>query len=168
MSTPTIPDSGSPIARNHHNKRELNSGKLVGTQLLSSDFLSRYVEWRNSRIAALPPNRMCDRWYQAMMKENVWHQWFLVGTVESETMLSRSVLAHIFDNVKARASPSIRSAKRGLLFLHRNARSHFKFRYCIILCELISFSLCICAAAAAAGGRRDNPSAMTVKTEKTI
>ena len=139
MSTPTIPDSGSPIARNHHNKRELNSGKLVGTQLLSSDFLSKYVEWRNSRIAALPPNRMCDRWYQAMMKENVWHQWFLVGTVESETMLSRSALAHIFDKVKARASPSIRSAKRGLLVLHSNARNHH-FRYSIFFVWIDFFS----------------------------
>lgn len=139
MSTPTIPDSGSPIARNHHNKRELNRGKLVGTQLLSSDFLSKYVEWRNSRIAALPPNRMCDRWYQAMMKENVWHQWFLVGTVESETMLSRSALAHIFDNVKARASPSIRSAKRGLLVLHSNVRNHH-FRYSIFFVWIDFFS----------------------------
>jgi hypothetical protein len=95
------------------------------------------------------------------VKENVWHQWFLVGTVESETMLSRSALAHIFDNVKARASPSIRSAKRGLLFLHRNARSHFKFKCCIISCGLISFSLCSCAV----GGRRVDPQAPEKSTE---
>ena len=72
-----------------------------------------------------------------MVSENIWHQWFLVGIVESETMLSRSALAHIFDNVKAKASPSIGSAKRGLLIVHR--RNHFKVRYCIISCDLILF-----------------------------
>jgi hypothetical protein len=111
MSTPAIPNAGSPIARNHHNKRELKSGKLVKTQILSSDFLSKYVDWRKSRIVALPPNRKCDRWYQAMINDNIWHRWFSDGTVGSEIMLSRSALAHIYDNVKS--GPSIGIAKRG-------------------------------------------------------
>jgi hypothetical protein len=38
------------IARNHYNKR-LKSGKLVGTEILSSDFLSLCVDWRKSRCS---------------------------------------------------------------------------------------------------------------------
>ena len=84
-------------------------------------------------MEALPENRKCDRWYQAMVNDNIWHRWFLDGTVESETMLSRSALAHMYDNVKAKTngtSPSIGSAKRGPLVLHRarNVRIRFKPR----------------------------------------
>ena len=68
-------------------------------------------------MKTLPENRKVDRWHEAMLSESIWNQWFLLGIVESETMLSRSALAHIFDNVKAKttgASPSVGSAKRGL------------------------------------------------------
>ncbi len=52
-------------------------------------------------MEALPANRKVDRWHEAMVNDNIWHRWFLAGTVESEFMLSRSALAHIYDNVKA-------------------------------------------------------------------
>ena len=62
-----------------------------------------------------------------MVDDTIWRLWFLDVFVESETMLSRSALAHIYDNVKAKTpgkSQSIGSAKRGPLVLHRarNAR----------------------------------------------
>ena len=31
----------------------------------------------------LPKNRKVDRWLEAMVSENIWHQWVLAGTVES-------------------------------------------------------------------------------------
>jgi hypothetical protein len=64
-----------------------------------------------------------------MVDDNIWHRWFSDGIVESETILSRSTLAHIYDKIKAKTtSPSIGSAKRGPLVLHRarNARIRFK------------------------------------------
>jgi hypothetical protein len=79
------------------------------------------------------------------------HQWFLAGTVESETMLSRRALEHIYDNVKARTA-SIGSVKRGPLGLHCARRARIQIRYSIS-CELIRFILCSCTV----GGRRDNP-----------
>jgi hypothetical protein len=50
-----------------------------------------YLEWRNSRLEALPCRKV-GRWHEAMMKEDNWYRWFLAGTVESETMLSMSAL----------------------------------------------------------------------------
>ena len=111
--------------RHRHTKRDVTGRKLASTQTQSPAFMSTYIEWRNSRLEALPENRKVDRWHEAMVNDNIWHQWFLAGIVESENMLSRSTLAHIYDGVKAktaRASPSIGSAKRGPLSLHR-ARS---------------------------------------------
>ena len=68
-------------------------------------------------MEALPENRKVDRWHEAMVKDNIWHRWFLAGIVESETMLSRSTLAHIYDGVKAktaRASDPPREVRSGL------------------------------------------------------
>ena len=81
-------------------------------------------------MESLPKNRKIDRWHEAMMKENIWHQWFFNGIVESETMLSRSALAHIYDNVKAktRTSPTIRFAKRGLSVLLRARNTSIRFK----------------------------------------
>jgi hypothetical protein len=97
---------------------------------MSPNILSTYVEWRNLRLEALTENSKIDWWPVAMVNENSWHLWFLDGILESETMLSRSALARIYYNVKAKTtltSPSIRS-KRSLLVLHRarNARIQFK------------------------------------------
>ncbi len=78
-------------------------------------------------MEALPENRKCDRWYQAMVDDNIWHRWFLDGIVESEAMLSRSALAHIYEKAKAktlRTTASIGSAKRGPLVLHRARKAH--------------------------------------------
>ena len=66
-------------------------------------------------MEALPYNRKCDRWHQAMKDDNIWHRRFSEGIVESETMPTRSTLAHIYGDVKAKTlgtSPSIGSAKR--------------------------------------------------------
>jgi hypothetical protein len=58
-----------------------------------------------SRFEALPSTRKCDRgWYQALLNYTSWHQWFLAGIVESATMLSRSTLVHLYDNVKAKTA----------------------------------------------------------------
>jgi hypothetical protein len=35
-----------------------------------------------------------------MLNDNIWHLWFLDVLIDSETMLSMSVLAHIYDNDK--------------------------------------------------------------------
>ena len=89
-------------------------------------------------MEALPENRKCDQWYQAMVDDNIWHQWFLDGIVESETMLSRSALAHIYDKAKAKTtSPSIGSAKRGPLVLHRARNAHIRFKQQVdFFCQL--------------------------------
>jgi hypothetical protein len=56
-------------------------------------------------------------------------------------MLSRSTLAHIYDNVKvktARTSPLVGSAKRGLLGLHHARSACIQIRHSMS-CELIRF-----------------------------
>ena len=141
--------------RHRHTKRDVTGKKLASTQTQSPAFLSTYVEWRNSRLEALPANRKVDRWHEAMVNDNIWHRLFLAGTVESEIMISRSALAHIYDNVKAKTagtSPSVGSAKRGPLGLHRARSARIQIRHSIS-CELIRFPLGSCAI----GGRRDNP-----------
>jgi hypothetical protein len=37
-------------------------------------------------LEALPENYKVDRWHEAMVKENIWHKWFLAVIVESEFM----------------------------------------------------------------------------------
>jgi hypothetical protein len=44
---PTLPNAESLIAQNHYNK-QLKSGKLVETEILGSNFLSKCVDWRKS------------------------------------------------------------------------------------------------------------------------
>ena len=98
----------------------------------SPEFLSKYEDWRKSRFEALISKRICDSgWYQALSNDHIWHNWFLDGIVESDTIVSRSTLAHIYDNVKAKPSgttPSIGSAKRGPLVLHRARNAHIRFK----------------------------------------
>ncbi len=94
-----------------------------------------------------------------MVGDNIWRRWFLNGIVESEIMLSRSALAHICDNVKAKTtgtSPSIGSAKRGPLVLHRarNARIRFKLQ--------IHFFFPLQLRGLTVGGRRDKTEAPAV------
>jgi len=89
MSTPSTPITGSLLVRNHHKKRELNGGKYSSTETMSSEFLSKFVDWRNSRFKALPENRKCDRWYQALLNNGVWQQWFLDGLVQSDRIANR-------------------------------------------------------------------------------
>jgi hypothetical protein len=144
-----------PLARRRHSKRDSTGRKLASTQTQSPAFLSAYVEWRNSRLEALPKTRKFDRWHEAMVNEGIWPRWFSAGIVESEVMLSRSALAHIYDNVKAKTagtSPSIGPAKRGPLGMHRTRSARIQIKYSFP-CDLIRFNLCSCAV----GGRRDHP-----------
>ncbi len=53
-------------------------GKIV--MVLSSEDLSKFVEWR--RMESLPLNHNFDRWYEAHSKENIWHLWKLDGLVD--------------------------------------------------------------------------------------
>jgi hypothetical protein len=100
--------------RHRHTKHDITGQKLASTQTQSSEFLSKYVkwtQWSNSRLKTIPKNRKVDRWHEAIVSGNIWHQCFLVGIVENKTMLSRSALAQVFDNVKASISKE-RSAFR--------------------------------------------------------
>ena len=84
-------------------------------------------------MEALPHNRECDRWHQAMKDDNIWHRRFSEGIVESETMPTRSTLAHIYMVMsRQRRSEPVHPSDppRGPLVLHRarNARIRFKQR----------------------------------------
>ncbi len=116
--------------RQRIDKRDACGKKLVSN--FSPEFLSKYVDWRKSRFEALISKRICDSgWYQALSNDHIWHNWFLDGIVESDTIVSRSTLAHIYDNVKAKPSgttPSIGPAKRGPLVLHRARNALIRFK----------------------------------------
>jgi hypothetical protein len=113
----------SPICkRPRHNIRDSN-GKLISKRKLSPEFLCKYIEWRKSRLALLPPTRKRDRgWYASLP----WSQWLLDGIVEIDNVPSMRTLAHIYDNVKVE-SPIIEShcALQGQMRA-RSARIHFK------------------------------------------
>jgi hypothetical protein len=154
MSTPLLfPQSDLTLAgcipriRQRQDKRDSTGRKLVNNY--SSEFLSAYVEWRKSRFEALPLNRKCDSgWYQALSNDHIWHQWFSNGLVQSETMLSRSALAHVYDNLKPKTtgtSLSIESTKRGPLVFRHACNTRFQLK------KLIYF---FCPQQLAARGRR--------------
>jgi hypothetical protein len=129
---------GSPIVRHCHTKRDVTGPKWASIQTQSPAFMSTYVEWRNSRLEALQANRKVDRRHKAMVNDNIWHRWFLagLGTEESETMISRSALAHIYDNVKAKTaggSPSVGSTKRSPLGLQSTRSSRIQTRYLFLV-----------------------------------
>jgi hypothetical protein len=54
---------------------------------------------RNSRLESLPKNRMdvipskCtfDRWYEALLEENIWREWMLNGLVKSMDIPTRNI-----------------------------------------------------------------------------
>ena len=95
----------------------------------SPEFLAEYVEWRQSRMETLPSKCAFDRWYEALSKEHIWHQWMLHGLVKSMDIPTRNTLAHLFAK-SPQTEKRVGSAKRGLLVLHSNARDHH-FRYSI-------------------------------------
>ena len=78
-------------------------------------------------MEALPGYRKVDWWYEAMVREDIWHQWFSNGIVESETMLSRSALAHIYENLKPKTTvdppKEVRFSFAVLATLASNSRS---------------------------------------------
>jgi hypothetical protein len=145
--------------RQRHDRRDPTGRNIIYSY--SSEFLSKYVEWKKSRFELLILNLFLQHGKSIAIGPGIkrcrmiWHQWFLAGIVESETMLSRSTLAHIYDNVKSKTagtSPSVGSTKRGPLGLHRARRARIQIRHSIS-CKLIRFPLGSCAV----GGRRDNP-----------
>ena len=63
-----------------------------------------------------------------MVDDNIWHLWFLDVTVDGETMLSMSMIAHLYDNDKTGTSSSIGFAKRGLSVLLRTRNTFIQFK----------------------------------------
>ena len=108
----------------------------------SPEFLAEFVEWRQSRMETLPSKCAFDRWYEALSKEHIWHQWMLHGLVKSMDIPTRNTLAHLYVNAKSpQTEKRVGSAKRGLLVLHSNARNHHHdFRYCIFFVWIDYFS----------------------------
>ncbi len=39
-----------------------------------------------------------DRWYEALFKEQIWHQWMLNGLGKSMDIPTRNTLAHLYVN----------------------------------------------------------------------
>ncbi len=55
--------------RMREDKRDSSGRKIV--MVPSSEFLSKFVEWRKSRLESLPLHSNFDRWYEALSKENI-------------------------------------------------------------------------------------------------
>jgi hypothetical protein len=85
--------------RMREDKRDSSGRKIV--MVPSSEFLSKFVEWRKSRLESLPSNRNFDRWYEALSKESIWHQWMLDGLVNIE-IPTRNTLAHMYDSATSK------------------------------------------------------------------
>ena len=144
MSTPLL-DSPievnklvNPIKHFRNDKRDSSGRKVVF--IPSPEFLAEYVVWRQSRMETLPSKCAFDRWYEALSKEHIWHQWMLHGLVKSMDIPTRITLAHLYVNAKStQTEKRFGSAKRGLLVLHSNARNHH-FRYCIFFVWIDFFS----------------------------
>ena len=79
--------------RMREDKRDLSGRKIV--MIPSSEFLSKFVEWRKSRLESLPLNRNFDRWYEALSKENIWHQWMLDGLVNIEIPTRNTLASYV-------------------------------------------------------------------------
>jgi hypothetical protein len=61
-----------------------------------------------------------DGWYEALLKEQVWHQWVSNGLVKSMDIPSRNTLAHLYVNAKTPSTAKrIGSTTKGLLALQR-------------------------------------------------
>ncbi len=60
-----------------------------------------------------------DRWYEALFKEQIWHQWILNGLVKSMDIPTQNTLAHLYVDTKTPASMEKQMGwadlKRGLL-----------------------------------------------------
>ena len=106
MSTPlletpiAITELLNPIKCHRNDKRDSSGRKLVF--IPSPEFMAEFVEWRQSRpgIEILSSKRAFDRWYEALSKEHIWHQWMLNGLVKSMDIPTRNTLAHLYVSAK--------------------------------------------------------------------
>ena len=85
--------------RMREDKRDSSGRKIV--MVPSSEFLSKFVEWRKSRLESLPLNRNFDRWYEALSKNSIWHQWMLDELVNIE-IPTRNTLAHVYNSATSK------------------------------------------------------------------
>ena len=61
-----------------------------------------------------------DRWYEALLKYHIWHQWMLRGLLKNMDIPSRNTLAHLFVR---ETEKRIGSSKRGLVVLYSYCNS---------------------------------------------
>ena len=107
--------------RHRNDKRDSSGRKLVF--IPSPEFIAEFVEWRQSRMEILPSKFAFDRWYEALLKEHIWHQWMLNGLVKSMDIPTRNTLAHLYVNAKTpETEKRVGSAKRGLLLAQQRWR----------------------------------------------
>ena len=107
-----------PTKQHCHAKVDSSGAKV--RFIPSPEFLSEFVRWRQSRMEILSPKCTFDRWYEALLKEQIWRQWVSNGLVKSMDIPSRNTLAHLYVNAKTPSTEKrIRSATKGLLALQR-------------------------------------------------
>ncbi len=81
----------------------------------------------------LPSKFAFDRWYEALLKEHIWHQWMLNGLVKSMDIPTRNTLAHLYVNAKTpETEKRVGSAKRGLLLAQQRWRIIADILYIVI------------------------------------
>ena len=124
--------TGHVVPTKQHRHAEVDSSGPKVRFIPSSEFLAEFVEWRQSRMKILSSKCTFDRWYEALFKEQIWHQWMLNGLVKSMDIPTRNTLAHLYVNAKTPSTEKrIRSATTGLLALHCARNAHNQCKYCI-------------------------------------
>ena len=88
MSTPpslfssiAITELVNPKKKHFQSKCDSHGRRIMF--LPSAEFLTAFLDWRQSRLEVLPLKCAFDRWYEALLKENIWHQWMLRGLVKN-------------------------------------------------------------------------------------
>jgi hypothetical protein len=106
------------IPKKHHRKDKRDSFGRKVAFIPSPEFLAKFVDWRQSRLALLPSKRTFDRWHEALLKEHVWHQWMLERLVKNMDIPTRNILAHLYVHAKTLATEQKMGSanlKRGLI-----------------------------------------------------
>ena len=121
--------------KQHCHAKVYSSGPKVRF-IPSPEFLAEFVEWRQSRMEILPSKFAFDRWYEALLKEHIWHQWMLNGLVKSMDIPTRNTLAHLYVNAKTpETEKRVRSAKRRLLLAQQ------RWRIIAVILNIVIFRL---------------------------
>ena len=68
--------------KNKHCQSKFDSHGRRIMFLPSAEFLTEFLNWRQSRWEGLPLKCAFDRWYEALLKEHTWRQWTLRGLVK--------------------------------------------------------------------------------------